>query len=600
MNFVQKWLVGLTSKNVPEFRNFVESAGGTLELASGVLRENAAQREEWRRVTEQRTHQLLETQAICGSGPGMGESQFKERLWELELALEDRGWQRQLAVSQMEFSRYGIQQLILISRLYKIKNPLIKRGVEISAFYVFGRGVEIVSDNDAVNQQIEDFLSDPSNAKELGHAGLVEKHESLETDGNLFFAFFSDKGTGETKVRTIDALEIQEIITDPDDSSVPWFYRRSWAQQNVDAAQGLMAAEQMNAWYPALGIENSGRTAFQALKGYPVTWETPVYHVKEGGLPKWHFGCPKVYAAIDWADAYKHFLEDWATITRQLARFGWNVETPGGQQGIQSTANALSTTLAQGGSSIERNPPPTVGAAFVTGKDGVKMTPFKTSGATTEPEQGRRVMLMVAAAFGLPETFFGDASTGSLATAQSLDRPTELKFKEAQERWRETLITIFSYVVSTSARAPKGTLRESIGGKRIRFVRALPKLKESQPDNDVSIMVKFPAILEHDIAAMVDAIVDGATLKGWTAAGVMDKKTIALAIMGELGIENPEQIFESMYPAYDPQEDDGTGQTPPPPQPGTLPTPTPTTEVMRMARSLARAVERLTPNGATH
>lgn len=596
MNFVQKWLVGLTSRNVPEFRNFVESAGGTLKLAQGVLRENLAQREEWRRVTEQQTHQLLETQAISGTGPVMGDSKFKERLWELELALEDRGWQRQLAISQTEFSRYGIQQLILISRLYKIKNPLIKRGVEISAFYVFGRGVEIVSDNDAVNEQIQNFLADPSNAKELGHAGLVEKHQSLETDGNLFFAFFSDKGTGETKVRTIDALEIMEIITDPDDSSVPWFYRRSWGQQNV-TDQGAQQSEQRNAWYPALGIEKKGRTVFDRIGSYEVNWDVPVYHVKEGGLPKWHFGCPKVYAAIDWAEAYKHFLEDWATITRQLARFGWNVETPGGQQAIQSTAQALSTTLAQGGTSIERNPPPTVGAAFVTGKDGVKMTPFKTSGATTEPEQGRRVMLMVAAAFGLPETFFGDASTGSLATAQSLDRPTELKFKEAQERWRETLITIFSYVVGTAAKAPSGNLREAISGKRVRFVSAF-KAKEAQPDNDISIMVKFPAILEHDIAAMVNAIVAGATLSGYTSAGVMDKKTISLAIMAELGIENPEQIFDSMYPAYDPQEDDGTGQTPdPPPTPAV---PMPTTEVMRMARTLARAVEKMVPNGATH
>lgn len=612
MNRIQSWLVGATSRLVPELNKFVSQAGGTMELARGVLQESMAMRRENRRITEDRAMMLIETQAMSGSGPAMGEAQFKERLWELELALEDRGWQRQLAVSQMEFSRYGIQQLILMCRLYKIKNPLIKRGVEICAYYVFGRGVEITSDDDAVNEQIERFLADPSNAKELGHCGLVEKHASLQTDGNVFFVFFSEKGTGDVKVRTIDPVEIQQIITDPDDSSIPWFYRRTWAQQTFDLTNGVAQVEQKEAWYPAL---NSAPAKMpQQINGKPVFTDHPVYHMKEGGLPKWHFASPPIYAAIDWADAYKNFLQDWATITRQLARFGWDVETQGGQQSIQSTAAALGTTLAQGGTSIERNPPPVAGAAFVRGP-GMKIAPFKTSGATTEPEQGRRVMLQVAAAFGLPETFFGDASVGSLATSQSLDRPTELKFLESQERWREALIVIFSFALRQSVDFPKGRLREALTARnvdlaklRFQVLREAPK-KSDKPDQGLdaaasptlNVIVKFPAILEHDIGAMVEAIVKAATLNGYTMAGTLDKKTVAMALMAEIGIDNPEEVFNTMYPSYDPVQGEGDGQDPePPPAPAFPAAPAFNTETARMVRQLARAVESLTARAKGH
>lgn len=88
--------------------------------------------------------------------------QLKERFWELELALEDRGWRRQLALSQYEFSRYGIQQIMLIARLYAVKNPLIRRGIKISSFYVFGRGVDITSEDEAQHKFLTEFGSDGS------------------------------------------------------------------------------------------------------------------------------------------------------------------------------------------------------------------------------------------------------------------------------------------------------------------------------------------------------------------------------------------------------------------------------------------------------
>ena len=525
-----------------------------------------------------------ESYLLGGAGPQMNAVSLKEnglvpmvakeRLWELELALEDRGWQRQLAISQIEFSRYGLQQIMLFSRLYFVKNPLIRRGVLVSSYYTFGRGVEITSTDETANEVLQEFIAD--NEAELGQIGLVEKDQALHSDGNLYFVFFPDAGTGKLKLRTIDATEIFDIVTNPDDLSEPQYFLRRWVARTFDQQTGIVGSETREAYYPALGFEAPA----DSINGKPVL-KTPVYHMKTGGLPKWLFGLSEVFSAIDWARAYKQFLEDWVTLNRALARFAWNVETKGGQQAIQQFQKLLGTTLGVGGTSIESNPPPVTGSAFITGP-GNKLEPIKSAGATTNPEQGRRIMLMVAASFGLPETFFGDASTGSLATAQSLDRPTELKFLERQERWRYVLQVISRYVLDQSNAAAGGKLRE-----------ARAKASKNGNTSDIRIIVKFPSVLEHDIVTMISGIIQAATLGGFQLGGTMDMKTVAVALMAEIGIEDPIGVFEAMYPDYDPKDyANDAGDTTAQPQPSAhLVTPSFGKESARLQYAIERLIE---------
>jgi hypothetical protein len=538
----------------PELTRAVEAAGGLREVARGIDL-TRDMRNEWTQVKAE--HQSLNREAaLMNTGPRS--VPLKERFWELELALEDRGWQRQLALSALEFSRYGIQQLILISRLYAIKNPLIKRAVSISSYYVFGRGVEIGSEDPDADEVIKEFLE--ANKRELGHLGLMEKNQTLKTDGNLYLVLFTAPNTGQVTVRTIDATEIAEIIMDPEDGSCAWFYQRTWIQETFDPATGVLGTKPCEAWYPALGYDPPNK--IKMIRGQSVNWDKPVYHKKTGGLPKWKFGCPEVYSSIDWARAYKGFLEDWTTITKALARFAYGIETQGGQQAIQQFSQILSTTLGDGGTQIERNPPPVVGASFVSGP-GNKITPIKTAGATTDPEQGRRVLLMTAASEGLPETFFGDASTGSLATAQSLDRPTELMFEHRQELWRELLEDILGYVLEMSGMSPSGKLKEA-------------KKAKAKPNAPIKVRVKFPSVLEHDIAAMVTAISEAMTLqnKGGQVTGIDERIGVGL-LLSELGVEDVDTVLDEMYPLtgkdkYDP---DRTKQDLTPPIPKAAPNP---------------------------
>lgn len=532
-------------------------------------------------------------------------TQLRETIYgmaELEIALEDRGWKRLIAQSHYEFSRFGIQSIMLICRLYYIKNPLARRGVNVSAFYVFGRGIEISSPDEAANETLQEFFLDPRNASQFSHSALTKKEAQTHHDGNIFLAFFPEEQTGRLECRSIDPIEVSDIITDPEDAEQPWFYRRDWTQYDLDLQNGQTNPKTRSAWYVVMGYEDLPNfpTQLKKLQGYPVMMDSHgqpvcVMHIKDGELPGWKFGCPRMYPALDWIRAYRQGLEDLCTTWRALARFAWNVETKGGAPAIAAFKQSLATTLANDLSQIETNPPPITGSAFISSPSN-KISPMNTSNVTMSPDNLRRVLLMVCAAFGIGEHLFGDATTGSLATAASLERPAELMFLERQEVWREVISRIGRYVLTRSIKAPKGKLREAIAKRKgisTSEVDAESVLIESAPSNrhqglvvkvkakegtvsktakssgagqpdesnqtdiaeagpaktpeKITISVKFPDILTHDIASMVGAIVEAMTLKGFEPNGIDERVGMTL-LLSELGVEDPSVVIEAMFP----------------------------------------------------
>jgi hypothetical protein len=382
----------------------------------------------------------------------------------------------------------------------------------------------------------------------------------------------------------IDPLEVMDVITDPDDTSVPRYFLREWNRLDQEKS---VTPQMLKSWYPALNYTPDAKLT--QIQGWPINWDMPVLRVKIGCPPSWRWGVPPLYASIDWARAYKDFLEDWATVQRTLSRFALMIETKGGSPAIAAYNALLSTTFADSsGTQIERNPPPNVASAHISGP-GNTVEAFKSAGAKDSPEQARRLLLGVAAAQGMPETFYGDASTGSLATAQSLDRPTELKFLEMQNRWIDTLMQILAYVVQVSAGTLGNRMRESLRKKNVERVNVIPmrprvgtnrifwEAGKIQTDGDVNLIIKFPSVLEHDPSAMVDMWAHVATLGGRTGipAGVVDRRTVAAGMLREAGYEDTAQLLDDIYgkpgTEYDPGDDVHDQRTQPPPESITQP-----------------------------
>ncbi len=466
---------------------------------------------------------------------------LQERIASLELALEDASWQRLIGETEREFSRDGLRQICAMARLMYLKNPLIQRGVNVQRDYVFGQGISVKAEADVVNEVVERFWEDQKNQAELtSHQALMYKEVDLAIYGNIFFVLFTRPSTGQVRVRTIPVDEVIEIICNPDDAKEPWLYRRQWTQQGFDLASGATDVESLTAYYPDWRWMPT--TKPDNIGGYPVLWNQPVYHVRVGGLADMRFGVSEVYAAIDWARAYKSFLEDWATIVRAYSRFAFQLTVRGGKSGIAAAKVKMASTLGTDG--VETNPPPAAASTFI-GSENASLQPVRTGGATTSAEDARRLLLMVAATLGLPETFFGDASVGSLATAQSLDRPTELKFRSRQTLWADVLTAICDFVVVAAVRYGElqGVLEEEADGT------PEVKLAEIDPDTgdpvSASVKVTFPPILEHDVAATTTAITQAAALD------VLDDRTLARMILQALGETDVDGVLEKLFPDDD-------------------------------------------------
>lgn len=505
---------------------------------------------------------------MADNGAGQYITELEERLQALELALETDGWRLLSAQADQEFTRAGLRDIVEFCRIYYLKNPVVQRAVDVKRLYVWGQGWSVKAADEEVQAVIDSFLTDERNAGSVGSHRARQKLEiELATDGNLFLALFVDTITGRVRVRQIPFAEVEEVVTNPDDAQEPWLYKRIWSETATDLATGAVTVTSKAAYYPDWRYRPTARQA--SVGSTPVRWDVPVMHVRAGGFSNWRFGVPEIYDLIDWARAYKEFLEDWASIVRAYRRFAFQLTTPGGSRGVAAAKARLSTTLGTAGA--ETNPPPLAGSTFVAG-EGVSLQPVRTAGATVGAEDGRRLLLMVAAGSGLPETFFGDASIGTLATAKSLDRPTELMMEDRQALWRDVYGHLFDFVLAWAVKAPQGALRGkgavSVTVEDGQIVETLAWNEEGAGD----VSIEFPPLVQHDIPAQVAAVVQAATLgMAGQLAGTIDLVTLSRVLLTTLGVPNVDEVLGAMFPGGKipepppaPAEDEGGAEDGPP------------------------------------
>lgn len=499
--------------------------------------------------------------------------ELRERIAELEYSSGNDDGDRWLPMAAageaLEFSRGFVGDIMRLARIYWLKSPLIRRGVNVKADYVFARPVTIASPDEDVNAVLQTFIDDERNQTEFtSHASRIQLERELQTDGNLFFAMLPNAETGRIRIKTLPADEITDIITDPNDRHAAQYYKREWLERTTDMATGATKETKRVAFYrdwrykPDQDRSSIGKA--EVIEG------VYVYHVKTGGFSNWKFGVSELYAALDWAKAYKTFLENWATIVQAYARFAFKLTTTGGRQGAVNARNRLNTRLGVAGAgATDTNPAPVTGATFIA-PEGNDITPIRTSGATTSAEDGRRLLLMVAASFGLPETFFGDVSVGTLATATSLDRPTELMLSNRQQLWRDIYHDIFRFVVEWAIRAPNGPLRGIGSIERNEFGEDEIIYNDDAP----KIVITFPSVLEADPQKIIASIKQGATLDGATPNVIPDFRIIARMVLTALGENDIDETIDALFPTDESAKpvapapaapgapDDGTGNDP--------------------------------------
>ena len=238
-----------------------------------------------------------------------------------------------------------------------------------------------------------------------------------------------------------------------------------------------------------------------------------------------------------------------------LNQIAMSITTKGGQQALEGVKQQLGTTVGPSSALWDTNPPAVAGSTFASGP-GTKLEVLKARGAGQSPEDARQYKLMACMVAGVPETFLGDVSTGNLATATSLDRPTETVFLEKQESWREDLITICTFVLQVSRRAPAGKLREShrsevvireCGRKTLENGRRVYEAFTKRT-GVIEVKADFPAIREGDIPSLVDATLKAMAIDRLGQEHGLDPKTAVRQFAVLLNIPDPDELAETLYP----------------------------------------------------
>jgi len=479
----------------------------------------------------------------------LNERLFQETIWELEQ--EIAGWQVISSETNLELSRAGLDKIARECLIYWLRNPIIHRIPYIITSYVFGQGVHINSDTEILNETVQDFLNDKSNFKNFtSQNALIQKECELEIDGNVFFALFVEKRTGKCKVRTIPFAEIREIICNPDDRSEQWYYKRVWNKNTFDPQSGIVKQQTQENYYADIELYNK-------LDGKPIPSKYSdafyIYHVKTNCLSTMLYGVPELYSVISWAKAYKEFLENWSAVAKSLARWAWKGNTPGGASAISNVKSKMqSKESTTNYSSV--NP----GAVAIGSKE-FMLEAINKAGALPDPTGSRRLFLMICAGSGLYEHYFGDPSTGNLATAKSMERPMELLFRERQTFWRTVLLDILNFVIDRALEAPlgiKGARKDNATDEWI-----LPIDEKTGEPAERNINVDFPDILEHDPVARIDAIVNGVTLKGSQNANTIpDPQYVTELILRALGEPESGKLAKELHEKKEPE----TGANKPP------------------------------------
>lgn len=349
-----------------------------------------------------------------------------------QMAGEDKGWVRLGTSTNGIFGGTSKTEIITRSRYYAQIDPLATQALRLWTDYSFGSGLtwKAKSEDESVKNIISSFWNNHANAACLSCAGQRKSSHNLLRDGTIYFAIFLGRGE-DAKIRRIDPLEITDTITDPDDADTVLYFRREWTD-----AQGIFHDDYYRSWQ---NIKEQGPTALNSMRQViQRTQDAIVYRLESD--PN---GLPLLMPALDWIKLYRQFLASRAAIMLALAKFAWRSKVKGGATQVAAVKSKLDQKKLDAGGTIFEN-------------DGVDTQPIRTdTGAGNAKTDGDMLKLMICAATGLAIQYFGDVSTGNLATAKTCELPMIKMFESYQAVWEDTYNDIIDIILD-AAGVPEG------------------------------------------------------------------------------------------------------------------------------------------------
>lgn len=313
-----------------------------------------------------------------------------ERWWQqVGLRPEDKPWWQ---------ARGELQEAIEAWRT----NPLARRIVSLTTDYVVGEGIRLycrAAETDsaasiaAAQAFLDRFWQHPQNQMDLRLNGLCDE---LTRSGELFLLLSRNPADGMSYLRAIPALEITQVLADPEDVERELWYR-----------QAGEAGELTGRLWPSPLAAAAG--AEQVMLHYAIN--RPVGCTRgEGDLAP----------ILPWLRRYREWLEDRVRVNRFRNAFLWKVTVQG----------AGESELRRRRAELMRPPPP--GSVIVT-NEGERWETVNPQVQAQEAESdGKALRLIVAAGAGVPLHFLAEGESATRATAAEMGDPTFRHYRQRQ------------------------------------------------------------------------------------------------------------------------------------------------------------------------
>ena len=415
----------------------------------------------------------------------------------LQRTVEDLGWNN-LGLDQENESKVllgaDFNQILLRSKKMYYNNPLAGHWINLTTGFTFGEGLSLPTAKEPkIQEVIDEFWKDPDNKLSLtSFQAQILISAKLQYEGNLFFVLFVDE-EGMVRVRILDTTEIRDIIKLDGDRQRNAFYKVSSYNRKFDFASGAFGIGR-NDWKIYADKDTPDEVIKQAnIPSDRFVPDAKIYHVKINTDINSKFGIPELHRGNDWISTHKNMAGDLATIISSLSKFTWKKKIKGSAAKVNAIKTAMSTKTDLS------NKGPAAGSMQIE-NEGINLEAMKTpTGGVAIARDGlRQMLLMVSAASGIFEHYFGDPSTGNLATAKSMELPMIKKFANRQKLWTSIYSEILQYQVDQKIAVGKLSGSVEYNAKTERVI--------IETDLDRVIDIDFPPIVEEDLKATAEAL----------------------------------------------------------------------------------------------
>ena len=396
----------------------------------------------------------------------------RERLDLLEASdYERRAVQRELdllAYTALDYTGGRAQELRAVerrrlaqrARIAWMRDPQAGAAVDLMNDFVFGRGMPRPKANDPeVQKVLDEAWDDPDNQLVLcSYEAQLAAGTDLTLQSNLFFLVFDDGEDGKVKLGMLDHDGVERVVRDPENRRRILYYVVKLPGTVVeDFKRGETTIEprpenQRTMYYEHWRnvkdaneeVERGDRKKFDKPPKDRVG-DGRVYHVAINRTGEMAFGHPIMDRLLRWYTAYNKFMDARVDIMEASASFVMKRKVKGTPNQLQKMATQALSRRSPLGSAID-DPNTAMGprpASILTENENVTHEDFNiNTNAPAAAQDAQMLRSQISAATRFPQSYYGDASNASLATATSLELPV-LKAVENRQEIIEAIVRFF-------------------------------------------------------------------------------------------------------------------------------------------------------------